>query len=157
MTDPKMIIVRGCRLARGRMNAPFEILIDPARLLLVGLQSGDGDIHTFVAVVCRFLVVRRPNIPPRVAVEILFDPDEQEPTAPYYCDRARMVRRLAAPGRVKQVRPYALAGLDKQYRCIKCDCLLSAFGKDNSSKWSCTTCKVDGTTVAMAEEPKTRS
>ena len=88
------------------MNAPFEILIDPAKLLLVGLEHNDGNLDTFVAVVCRFLIVRRPNTPPQVAVEVLFDPDEQQPTTPYYCDRARLVRRLAVPGRVKQVRPY---------------------------------------------------
>ena len=87
------------------MNAPFEILVDPAKLLLVGLLSDDGTLHSFVAVVCRFLVVDRQGLP-RVAIEVLYDPEVQQPTHVYYCDRARMVRRLAAPERVKQVRPY---------------------------------------------------
>jgi hypothetical protein len=59
------------------MNAPFEILIDPAKLLLVTLQSDDGAVHTFVVVVCRFLVNRAARDPgPHVAVEIVYDPDE---------------------------------------------------------------------------------
>jgi len=89
------------------MNAPFEILIDPARLLIVDLLHNDGEVHTFVVAVCRFLVVPGPDGLPRVSVEILYDPDEQAPMVPYYRDRAGMMRRLAAPGRVRRVRPYA--------------------------------------------------
>jgi hypothetical protein len=87
----------------------MEIAIDPARLLLVGLLHDDGSLHEFVAAVCRFVVFRPPGIPEgpaKVAVEIVFDPLEQQPAHPYYCDRARLVRRVAAPDRVKQVRPY---------------------------------------------------
>jgi len=90
-------------------STSLEIAIDPAKLLLVGLLSNDGSLHEVVAAVCRFVVVRPRGIPDgssKVAVEIVFDPLEQQPAHPYYCDRSRLVRRLAAPDRVKKVRPY---------------------------------------------------
>ncbi len=88
---------------------PYEVQIDPAKLLLVGLEDNEGQIHTFVALVCRFLVKRGTDGLPRVAVEIVFDPDDQQPLTVYYCDRARLQRRFAAPSRVKQIRPYRSA------------------------------------------------
>jgi len=87
------------------VNTSFEIMVDPAKLLVVGLESDDGLLHEFVTTICRFVVLR-PQGQPKVAVEILYDPDVQQPAAVYYCDRARMVRRLAAPHRVRHVRPY---------------------------------------------------
>jgi hypothetical protein len=77
------------------------IIVDPAKLMLVDVVSG-VDTRCHLAMVCRFTVVRD-----RVAVEIVYDPEEQAPSAAYYCPRERMRRIVVAPKSVKRIRPYA--------------------------------------------------
>lgn len=42
----------------------------------------------------------------------------------------------------------ARGGLDVQHRCFGCDVLLTAYGREESSNWTCTDCALPGKTVA---------
>jgi hypothetical protein len=86
------------------MNA-YESL--PIRALVVTWKIClAGDTATQLVVLCRFAVVKRRDGRSRIALEILFDPDEPMPLAPYYCDRSSLVRKRLKPSRVLSVRPY---------------------------------------------------
>lgn len=81
-----------------------QIRVDPARLLVVDYiqNRDDGRETSVVAILCRYVPVRRAL----VAVELLWDPLEQQPLAPYYATRAHLRRELIRPSWLVQVRPY---------------------------------------------------
>ena len=83
----------------------YEQFIDPARLLVVDIESPTTAPQVVLAAVCRFVAVNSAEAT-RVAVEIVFDPAAPNPTQPYYCPTERLVRRLVRPDALRRVRPY---------------------------------------------------
>ena len=88
------------------MSEVNEVLVDPQRLLVVRAMNDVGVAKEILAMACSYIPMTNRAGVRRVAILVVTDPAEPQPLAPYYCPRQRFVRRLIAPARVQQIRPY---------------------------------------------------
>jgi hypothetical protein len=84
----------------------YDLRVDPERLVVVRYDDPAAGPAEVLAIACRYAPVVQEG-GRRIAIEVLWDPAEQAPHAPYYCPRERLARRLVEPARVLAVRPYA--------------------------------------------------
>jgi hypothetical protein len=89
------------------MNGP-EVLVNPFQMLLVGYDSSANNPIELAVLGCRYVATMPQHGPSRVALEVVFDQEEQMPLEPYYCPRARLSRHLIAPPRVRLIKPYMM-------------------------------------------------
>lgn len=84
----------------------YEILIDTRRMLWVTVRDPVGEQKIYAAVTLAYVPARRPNADPIVALELVWDPGNLNPSAAYYCPEERLKRLLLPPARVTQIRAY---------------------------------------------------
>ena len=87
------------------MSARQMLLVQPAQLLVVTYEDGNFR-HDVLAITCRYVPVAQPGGQRALAVEVLADPAQPQPTEPYYCPPERLRRILIAPKRIKKIRPF---------------------------------------------------
>ena len=90
-------------------HGPYDIVVDPERMVRV-LYATPAGPKAIVALNCAYVSVRAATGRRVVAIEIVFDPDVQPPTAPiphvpYYCPQARLQSLLLAPGDLRNISP----------------------------------------------------
>lgn len=72
-----------------------HIHVNPDRLLRVTYIDAAGNEQSVVALVCHYTAVNE-----KIAVEVLFDPIEPEPSAVYQCPRERIEQIVLSPKKV---------------------------------------------------------
>ncbi|MBI4699724.1 MAG: hypothetical protein HY744_00930 [Deltaproteobacteria bacterium] len=85
----------------------YEHAVDPQRMLRVAFVDGAGSELEVAAVTCAYVPAHSPAGDLRVALQIVWDPGNPNPAAPYYCPADRFERILLPPARVKRIGPYA--------------------------------------------------
>jgi hypothetical protein len=89
------------------INYDYEVAVDPENLLRVRYQD---PLHlndaTIVALTCAYVPAIGRGGQRQVAVELVFDPAEQNPANAYYCDPQRLQQVLIPPGSLRGIKPY---------------------------------------------------
>jgi len=85
----------------------YEVAVDPENLLNVRYVDPLQRVEVrVVALTCAYVPVIGNDGRRRVAVELVFDPVEQTPGVPYYCEPQRLQQVLIPPGFLRGVHPY---------------------------------------------------
>lgn len=89
------------------ISANYEVAVDPENLIKVRcLHPVLGTEMLLVALACAYVPVTGMNGRRQVAVEVVYDPAEQNPAVPYYADPMRLQQLLIPPGHLRGVHPY---------------------------------------------------
>lgn len=82
------------------------VVVDPRELVCVHLQRSDGGEDTFRVVSCRYVQVHRPDGPPGLGLELVYDPSNQAPGAAYYASPSQFQVIIVPAGVAKRIHPY---------------------------------------------------
>jgi hypothetical protein len=83
------------------------IFVDPNRLVCVHLRRIDGKVDRLRAIACGYVSIQEDGSN-KLALEVLYDPENQEPNAGYVLQDSSHLERLIVPATaLVQVHPYS--------------------------------------------------
>lgn len=84
----------------------YELVVNPQKMLRVIFQHPTEGEREVTALTCAYVPAISPNGETSVAIELVWDPHDQNPRSPYTCPVERLERLLLSPSRLKKIRPY---------------------------------------------------
>ena len=84
----------------------YELPIDPQRLLRVRFLRPDGSVTELVVLTCAYVSVMTSSGTRAVAVHLTWDPQNQNPTAPYSCPEENLTKQVISPHSLQLVSPF---------------------------------------------------